>query len=142
MSDENQQNLNTQQQAPAPAPTTAPRQAPYVRARNAHRTVEPINDVEADEDAKSFSHDSDFVTGSGMRPNSYRRSRAKGTQLRRDLHYGQYLEIPKGRRDIFVKRERQARIRSVIACVVVLVVIALVVFFVWQYMQTNWGATS
>jgi cell division septal protein FtsQ len=63
-------------------------------------------------------------------------------QLRRDLHYGQYLEIPKGRRDIFASRERKMRIRSVIALIAVIVILAVIVFFVWQYMQVNWGATG
>lgn len=63
-------------------------------------------------------------------------------QLRRDLHYGQYLEIPKGRRDIFASRERKMRIRSVVALIAVIVVLCVIVFFVWQYMQVNWGATS
>ena len=63
-------------------------------------------------------------------------------QLRRDLHYGQYLEIPKGRRDIFASRERKTRIKTAIALVAVLAVLAIVVFFVWEYMQTNWGSTA
>ena len=73
---------------------------------------------------------------------SYRKSRSEMPQLRRDLHYGQYLEIPKGRRDIFASRERKMRIRSVIALIAVIVILAVIVFFVWQYMQVNWGATG
>ena len=73
---------------------------------------------------------------------SYRKSRSEMPQLRRDLHYGQYLEIPKGRRDIFASRERKMRIRSVVALIAVIVVLCVIVFFVWQYMQVNWGATS
>ena len=71
---------------------------------------------------------------------SYRRSREQGEQLRRDLHYGQYLEILKGRRDIFVSRERKSRRRSLIACIVVLVILAVVVFFLWEFMSSTWGA--
>ena len=46
-------------------------------------------------------------------------------RLQRDLHYGQYLEIPKGRRQIFASRERERQIRSRIAAVVVIVVLLL-----------------
>lgn len=118
--------------------------ARYVRQRPAHRTVEPIDDLaQDDEGPETITHDSGFTTGgSVLTGRSYRRSRAEGEQLRRDLHYGQYLEIPKGRRDIFASRERKSRIKSAIALLVVLAVLAVVVFFVWEYMQTNWGATT
>ena len=116
----------------------------YVRQRPTHRTVEPIDDLaNPDEGPEVIAHDSGFtVPGGAISGRSYRRSRAEGAQLRRDLHYGQYLEIPKGRRDIFASRERKARIKSAIALVVVLAVLAAVVFFVWGYMQANWGAAS
>ena len=67
---------------------------------------------------------------------------ADAEKLRRDLHYGQYLEIPKGRRDIFVKRERSSNIKTFLVLVLVLAILAVVVYFVWQYMQTNWGAAG
>ena len=73
---------------------------------------------------------------------SYRKSRSEMSQLRRDLHYGQYLEIPKGRRDIFASRERKMRIRSAVALGAVIAVLCVIVFFVWRYMQDNWGATG
>ena len=118
--------------------------ARYERQRPAHRTVEPIDDLaQADNEPEVITHESGFtVPGSVISGRSYRRSRAEGAQLRRDLHYGQYLEIPKGRRDIFASRERKTRIKSAIALVVVLAVLAVVVFFVWEYMQTNWGSTA
>lgn len=126
---------------PAPAPTPRPQR--YTRERPAHRTVEPIDDLQADEDDNHFTHDSDYANrGSVLSGRSYRRSRSEMTQLRRDLHYGQYLEIPKGRRDIFASRERKSRIRSMIALVVLIIVLAVVVYFVWTFMQTNWGATG
>ena len=80
------------------APQAEP--APYVRQRAQHRSVEPINDFAADEEAPGTTHDSGYVGSKGMGGRSYRRSRAQGEQLRRDLHYGQYLEIPKGRRSL------------------------------------------
>ncbi|MBM6813728.1 hypothetical protein H7U31_01430 [Olsenella uli] len=117
---------------------------PYVRQRPAHRSVEPIDDFANEEDEPAqIAHDSGYTIGGGaFSGRGYRRSRADGQQLRRDLHYGQYLEIPKGRRDIFVSRERKTRIKTAIALIVVLFVLAVVVYFLWGYMQTNWGATS
>ena len=131
--------------APDAAPAEAPRPTPYVRQRPAHRTVEPIDDIAEDDEAGSvpYTHDSGYTTRSSpLAGRAYRRSRAQEKQLRRDLHYGQYLEIPKGRRDIFVSRERTSRIRTFIALVVVLAVLAVVGYFVWNALQTTWGATS
>ena len=118
--------------------------APYVRQRPTHRSVEPIDDLaQESDDSGLVAHDSGFtVRGGALSGRAYRRSRAEGAQLRRDLHYGQYLEIPKGRRDIFASRERRTRIKTAIALFVVLAVLAIVVFFVWEYMQTNWGSTA
>ena len=124
---------------------TAGRHAtPYVRQRPAHRSVEPIDDLAQEPDEAGYvTHDSDFtVPGGAISGRAYRRSRAEGAQLRRDLHYGQYLEIPKGRRDIFASRERRTRIKTAVALFVVLAVLAVVVFFVWEYMQANWGSTA
>lgn len=115
---------------------------PFVRERPARRSVEPIDDLKTEgEQPTEFVHDSNLVTGGGLSGRGYRRSRAEGKQLRRDLHYGQYLEIPKGRRDIFASRERKTRLKTALALLVVLAVLAVVVFFVWEYMQTNWGST-
>ncbi len=126
-----------------PGRTPAP-SAPYVRQRPAHRSVEPIDDFANEAEApEGFAHDSDFTSRGGvLSGRAYRRSRTEGVQLRRDLHYGQYLEIPKGRRDIFASRERKTRIKTALALIVVLAVLAVVVYFLWEYMQTNWGAAS
>lgn len=133
-----------QAQTPQPAPTPAApaaEPAPYVRQRAQHRSVDPIDDFAAGDIAsEATTHDSDYVGSRGMGGRSYRRSREQGEQLRRDLHYGQYLEIPKGRRDIFVSRERKSRRRSLIACIVVLAILAVVVFFLWEFMSNTWGA--
>lgn len=132
---------NPQAQAPQAAPSPAAEPAPYVRQRAQHRSVDPIDDFAAGGIAlEATTHDSDYVGSRGMGGHSYRRSREQGEQLRRDLHYGQYLEIPKGRRDIFVSRERKSRRRSLIACIVVLAILAVVVFFLWEFMSNTWGA--
>lgn len=134
-------------ETPAPeASQPAPRPQRYTRARTPHKTVAPINDFDnqaSSEGFEGFTHDSDYANrGSVLSGRSYRKSRSEMPQLRRDLHYGQYLEIPKGRRDIFASRERKMRIRSAIALIAVIVVLCVIVFFVWQYMQVNWGTTS
>lgn len=131
--------------APDSAPRDTPRPAPYVRQRPAHRTVEPIDDIAEDDDAGStpYTHDSSYtIRGSALSGRAYRRSRAQEQQLRRNLHYGQYLEIPKGRRDIFVSRERKTRVRTFIALVVVLLILAVAGYLVWDVLQTTWGAAS
>lgn len=104
----------------------------YVRPRTARRSVEPIDDLADDiaDDEAHVSHDSEFaLSGSPISGHGYRRSRHDGQQLRQDLHYGQYLEVPKGRRDIFVKRDRAGRRRAI--AVVAVLVLALVALLAW-----------
>jgi hypothetical protein len=128
-----------------PQAETQAQHAPYVRQRPAHRSVGTVSDYDdAGEAAPAqTAHDSGYTNrGSLMSGGAYRRSRSDAKKLRRDLHYGQYLEIPKGRRDIFVKRERATRIKTFLALVVVIAVLAIVVYFLWHFMQTNWGSTS
>lgn len=121
-----------------------PKRPPYVRSRPAHKTMDPIDDLVSDGVYEGRpTHDSDVTARGGVfTGGAYRRGRSEMNQLRRDLHYGQYLEIPKGRRDIFASRERTRRIKSFVALVVVLALLAVVALIVWQYMQTNWGATG
>lgn len=130
--------VETVETSPDHAPT------PYVRKRPAHRSVEPIDDLAEDEEGVApVTHDSGYtIRGGALSGRAYRRSRAEGQQLRRDLHYGQYLEIPKGRRDIFVSRERKTRVKTFIALVAVLALLAVAAYFLWDYMQSNWGATG
>ena len=74
--------------------------APYVRQRPTHRSVEPIDDLASETGGPELDDQgSDRAVAGGVLPTlGHRRSRAEGVQLRRDLHYGQYLEIPNGRR--------------------------------------------
>ena len=133
-----------QQQPQAEAQPQA-QPAPYVRQRPAHRSVGTVSDYDDAGEASpaQTAHDSGYTNrGSLMSGGAYRRSRSDAKKLRRDLHYGQYLEIPKGRRDIFVKHERATRIKTFLALVVVIAVLAVVVYFLWHFMQTNWGSTS
>ncbi|WP_321972598.1 hypothetical protein [Paratractidigestivibacter sp.] len=125
--------------APA-ADARAAQPYPYVRRRPAHRNVGTVSDYDdaGEITSANTTHDSGYTNrGSLMSGDSYRRSRADAQKLRRDLHYGQYLEIPKGRRDIFVKHERVARIKAFLAIVVVVAILALAFRFMSSYIQIN-----
>lgn len=131
----------------APVPGTGERRSysetTYVRPRTYHRTVEPVSDFTEEEAFEaSVVHDSDFTIGSRnpFSGKGYRRSQREMPQLRQDLKYGQYLSIPKGRRSIFQSRERQQRIRSVIALIAVIALLAVAAVLVWNLIQ-NMGAS-
>ncbi|MGN8689302.1 hypothetical protein ACTND8_05280 [Atopobiaceae bacterium HCP3S3_F7] len=113
--------------------TGSRRNAPYIRQPKPRKTAEAIDDLGEDESySAGFAHDSNIAVG-GSLPLSgqpYRRSRADMGKLQRDLHYGQYLEIPKGRRQIFASRERERQIRSRIAAVVVIAVLLLAILLI------------
>ena len=113
-------------------PTDMEGRTPYVRKPRPRKMQGSINDLEQDDSfAQGFTHDSNVTVGSRnpLSGTVYSRSRANMTQLQRDLHYGQYLSIPKGRRQIFSSRDRSAAIRSrawTAAIVVVLLIIAVI----------------
>lgn len=133
-------------QTPAPeqTPAPAPNPAPYVRKRPVHQSMGTIDDyANAQDEIPNVTHDSGYTNpGTPISGRSYKRSRAQGEQLRRDLHYGQYLEIPKGRRDIFASREKNTRIKTAVALLALIVVLVLVVFFLWNFMTSNWGSVT
>ena len=127
-------------QAQAAPASQSPKQ-PYVHQRRAHKTVEPISDFSRpDEEEVSTLHDSSFTLGKGGRGSrNWKKANGEIAQLRKDLHYGQYLQVPKGQRDIFAKKERRSNAGSLIAAVIVLIIIAVVIYFLWTWMSTNWG---
>ena len=113
---------------------------PYVPKVRPRKTQEAINDLEEDETfAAGFTHDSNVTVGSRnpLSGRAYTRSRGGVTQLQRDLHYGQYLEIPKGRRQIFSSRERSAAVRSRAAIAIIMIVLVIIAFFAWQLIAAN-----
>ena len=116
------------------------RRTPYVRKPKPRKTQEAINDFEQDESfSTGFTHDSN-VTVRGRNPLSgtaYSRSRANMSQLQRDLHYGQYLEIPKGKRQIFSSRERSAAIRSRAITAAIVIVLVIVAIIAWQLIAAH-----
>ena len=130
--------------APAPERSTArssskPR---YVRKRTPHRsqgTLDALDDQELSE--SGYTHDSNIAVGgstplSGM---AYRRSRNNMSRVRNGSPYGQYLEIPKGRRSIFASRERARRRRSVLALLAVITLLVFAAMFIWNMMQNLLG---
>lgn len=119
---------------------THAQRTPYVRRPRPRKTQEAINDLEQDESyAQGFTHDSN-VTVRSRNPLSgtvYSRSRGSMPQLQRSLHYGQYLEIPKGKRQIFSSRERSAAIRSRAITVAIVIILIVVAFIAWQILMQN-----
>lgn len=113
----------------------APARKPYVPKARPRKTQEAINDLEEDESfAAGFTHDSNVTVGSRnpLSGRAYNRSRGGVAQLQRDLHYGQYLEIPKGKRQIFSSRERSAAIRSRAIIAVIMIALVVIAFCAWQ----------
>ena len=116
------------------------RRTPYVRKTRPRKTQEAINDLEQDETySQGFTHDSNVTVGSRnpLSGTVYSRSRQKMPQLQRDLHYGQYLEIPKGKRQIFSSRERSAAIRSRAITAAILVVLIIIAIVAWMLILRN-----
>lgn len=116
------------------------RRTPYVRKARPRKTQEAINDLEQDESyAQGFTHDSNVTVGSRnpLSGTVYSRSRQKMPQLQRDLHYGQYLEIPKGKRQIFSSRERSAAIKSRAITAAILIVLVIIAIVAWMLILRN-----
>jgi hypothetical protein len=120
-----------------PRPTPRGRtQAPYQRPSAPRHTMPPVNDL-AEDDAEaqtSYTHDSSYANTSfnPIASIDYRRTQQSLTKAKQDLKYGQYLEVPKGRRDIFTGKERSRRIRSVVSLVVVVAILGLVAYLIWR----------
>lgn len=121
-------------------PTSNNQRTPYVRRPRPRKTQEAINDLEQDESyAQGFTHDSN-VTVKSRNPLSgtvYSRSRGSMPQLQRSLHYGQYLEIPKGKRQIFSSRERSAAIKSRAVTAIIVIILIVVAIIAWQILMQS-----
>lgn len=118
----------------------APERKPYVPKVRPRKTQEAINDLEEDESfAAGFTHDSNITVGSRnpLSGRAYNRSRGGVAQLQRDLHYGQYLEIPKGKRQIFSSRERSQAVRSRAALAIITIILVVIAYFAWSLIAAN-----
>ena len=117
---------------------SAPAAPRYVRKRTPHRSQGTLDDLTAEdsESSATYTHDSNISVG-GATPLSgmeYRRARNNMSRVK-GSRYGQYLEIPKGRRSIFASRERARRRNSVLALFVVMLLLVLAAMFIWNMMQ-------
>ena len=119
----------------SPAPTRRSSSS-YVRKRAPRRTAEAIDDLAEDDNPIAYSHESNVATGGRLTDRSYRRARSDISQFQKNNRYGQYLEIPKGQRSIFAKRERERRMRSAIALIAVIAILAIAAYLVWQLMSS------
>lgn len=108
---------------------------PYIRSRTPRRTIEAIDDLANDDVPTVYTHDSDISVGGMVSEGRYRRARSEMAQFQKNNRYGQYLEVPKGRRSIFAKRERTRRRRSAIAAIAVFALLALIAYLIWQFMS-------
>lgn len=118
----------------APAPR-------YVRQRTPHRSQGTLDDLNDDSmPSASYTHDSNISVG-GATPLSGRAYRRARNNMNRvgNTRYGQYLEIPKGRRSIFASRERARRRNSVLALILVIGLLVLAAMFIWNMMQNVLG---
>ena len=115
---------------------------PYVRQHRHHKTVEPISDFTMPGEKLELpeNHATGFESSKGSyAKKGWRKPKNEIAHLRKDVHYGQFLQVPKGQRDIFVRKERRSNAGSLIAAIIVLAIIAAVVYFLWTWMSTNWG---
>ena len=115
---------------------------PYVRQHRHHKTVEPISDFTMPGEKLELPENqaAGFESSKGSyAKKGWRKPKSEIAHLRKDVHYGQFLQVPKGQRDIFVRKERRSNAGSLIAAIIVLAIIAAVVYFLWTWMSANWG---
>jgi len=110
------------------------RRSTYVRQRAPRRTQEAIDDLAEDDNPVEYAHESNIAVGGVLGDGRYRRARSEISRFQRNNRYGQYLQVPKGRRSIFAKRERSRRRQSAIAAIVVIGILAIAAYVVWQIM--------
>lgn len=112
---------------------------PYVRQRAPHRSQAAIDDLGQDgASASGYAHDSNVAVSGKVfsGASKYRRSRG-GMGRIQNSRYGQYLEIPKGRRSIFSSRERSRRRRSVLSLIVVVALLVVVALIILRLLSTR-----
>lgn len=119
-------------QAPSPAPV---KRTPYVRRQAPRRTAEAIDDLAQDDNPTTYTHESDIAIGGVVGDRNYRKARSEITQFQKNNRYGQYLQVPKGRRSIFATQERSRRRRSALAAIVVIGILAAAAYLVWMLMS-------
>lgn len=108
-----------------------PSHAPYVRQRTPHKTQEAIDDLGDGGGTERYTHDSNIAVSGGAFSGgrAYRKARSRRSSMQGG-QYGQYLEVPKGRRSIFESREKARRRRSIAALAAIILVLGLIVIFI------------
>lgn len=108
------------------------RHAGYTRPRRPHKTIEAVNDLDADESyERGYAAETSYTVSSHgpIGSHTYRKSHSDISHVKRELKYGQYLSVPKGNREIFGGRDRRHRqIIGVGVVAVAIIVLVLVVF--------------
>lgn len=107
---------------------------PYVRKQRPRKSAEAIDNLDEDDGYASanYCHDSNISVG-GSAPFSgrvYSKSRANIDRMQRTSQYARYLEIPKGKRQIFASQERARQVRSRAWVVAILAVLFLALVLV------------
>ena len=115
-------------------PRHAQRQPARQQVPDAERAFVRAENEDDAEAQTSYTHDSSYANASfnPIASIDYRRTQQSLSKAKQDLKYGQYLEVPKGRRDIFTGKERSRRIRSVISLVVVVAILGLAAYLIWR----------
>ena len=109
----------------------------FIRRRAPHHTQDAIDDIAQDGNSiGEYTHDSNVsirgnVRGGAFSGMPYRRARSGIDQVKSGK-YGRYLEIPKGRRSIFVSQEQQKRRRSALSLVAIIVFLVIAFLIVWR----------
>jgi len=114
-------------------------QPTFVRQRAPHRTQEAIDDLAQDgASLGEYTHDSNVsVRGGAFSGRSYRRARTGMGQVKgQGNRYSQYLEIPKGRRTIFVTQQRMKRRQSLVSMIAVVTLILVAVLIIWALVSS------
>ena len=105
----------------------------YVRKERPHKTQPPVDDAAADQALSGeLPHSPTFSSkGSPITGHVYRQSRSDLNRVQKSLKYGQYLEIPNGKRTIFESQAQKKRRRNlVIAFAVIVILLAFVI--IWK----------
>lgn len=104
---------------------------PYVRQRTPHKTQEAIDDLSDGGGSDRYTHDSNIAVSGGAFSGgrAYRKARSNRSSMQGG-QYGQYLEVPKGRRSLFESREKARRRRSIATLAAIILALGLVVIFI------------
>ena len=116
---------------PAAPPVERDDREAFVHPPARRRTQPPVNVSAEDFDPIDYAESTSYTSRSHqpLSGAGYRRSRHHAERMKRNLRYGQYLEVPKGQRDIFSPqdRRRSATIALVVALALVIAAVVLAI---------------